>query len=110
VDDLLNPQDLMALGWTPKNCTRSAAVDNRAPALKNTAMGGTRTLKETSPEAVSPQNSGGGGSAGGSAPSGKIAETPPADPELRAVVEAWPELSKPIKAAIMAMVRESGNG
>jgi hypothetical protein len=31
--------------------------------------------------------------------------TPPTDPELAAVVAAWPMLPEPIKAAILALVR-----
>ncbi len=31
----------------------------------------------------------------------------PADPELAAVVEAWPALPEPIRAGILAMVRAS---
>jgi len=30
---------------------------------------------------------------------------PPIDPDLRFFVEAWPELSEPVKAGILAMVR-----
>jgi len=36
------------------------------------------------------------------------AETPP-DPDLRAVIEAWPNLPEVVKAGIMAMVRTSGS-
>ncbi len=34
----------------------------------------------------------------------------PADPELAAVVTAWPDLSAAVKAGILAMVKVSGRG
>jgi hypothetical protein len=33
-----------------------------------------------------------------------------ADPDLAAVVTAWPNLPEPLKAGIMAIVRASGGG
>jgi hypothetical protein len=34
----------------------------------------------------------------------------PGDPDLRAVVDAWPTLPEPVRAGILAMVRASGGG
>jgi hypothetical protein len=32
----------------------------------------------------------------------------PTDPELTAVLDAWPTLQAPLKAAILAMIRSTG--
>ena len=40
----------------------------------------------------------------------KSAHGTPADPDLAAVVAAWPELPKAIRAGILAMVRAAGAG
>ncbi len=37
-------------------------------------------------------------------------DTPPADPELAAVVAAWPDLPGAVRAGILAMVAASGGG
>ena len=34
----------------------------------------------------------------------------PKDPGLAAIIDAWPGLSEPIKAGILAMVRAAGGG
>lgn len=36
------------------------------------------------------------------------AQNDPFDPQLAAVVEAWPTLPEPIKAGVLAMIRASG--
>jgi hypothetical protein len=35
-------------------------------------------------------------------------ETPPIDPDLRAIIEQWPDLPEAVKANILAMVQASG--
>lgn len=45
----------------------------------------------------------------GGAESGALgAREAPSDPELAAVVDAWPTLAEPIRAGILAMVRAAG--
>jgi hypothetical protein len=39
-----------------------------------------------------------------------LPETVTADPDLPAVIRAWPTLAEPVKAGILAMVRASGGG
>jgi hypothetical protein len=48
-----------------------------------------------------------GDEAARSAGAARSADFPPVDPDLRAVVAAWPTLPEPIKAGLVAMVRAS---
>jgi hypothetical protein len=66
------------------------------------------------PGAVFPketQVSGAGGSKSGNKPAGSgdpAAPEPPADPDLAAVVAAWPDLPAALRAGIVAMVKAAG--
>jgi len=52
-------------------------------------------------EAVSDELAEGGGAESGAV----VGERVSADPDLRALVEAWPHLSAPIRAAVLALIR-----
>ncbi len=37
-----------------------------------------------------------------------LGQTTPLNPDLQAIIEAWPSLSEPLRAAVLAIVRSGG--
>jgi hypothetical protein len=63
--------------------------------------GGIRTSSQSSAKSVGFGQ--GGAESGAPAP-----ESTPIDPALAALIDAWPTLSEPLRAGILAMVRAAG--
>lgn len=87
-----------------------AKADVKAPSKslsqRQNGWGGTRTpLENTGKTGVSDQSGAKSGAVGAQTADFGDSATDPMDPELAAVVDAWPALPAAIKAGILAMVR-----